>query len=595
MATTISSSVPSLATSTMVLRVRKVVDYCPPGDVADLAEERPKKNAATSKKTTASSKRKCDDSEDDSDEDDDDSDDDDDAPPPKKRNRCRKSDNAIKKRIKAELLPIMRPFKDALLTRGGFVEEHWKQLYDQLGDDDEYVRELFFSDQKQSKEWRRTLLGHARDLVDPGRNGSVSHSVANSALVRGLTAPFTATIRFVDGDDANVVATGNFVWTLEQFRDGNDDFVPPPDVADCFAKGDSGLAMKYALLECNSILEVATESYEYVNAKTLAAQVKEKYGLSSSFATFSEEFYKEIVSFTSAEAIIAMCDLPQGDLDAKIEEFMEENTDLEPGSKEYEMAFLMRHISILRIGSIIRGMAQLLDDGLAGLVRLADGSYAILTMGRPEMVVKGRMSRTICPGAAIRNNGNRHDNKHSIVFDPYLLVSPTRSMAFNTKAPGQNSKLDDPIYGARTMKIGDESRLFRRLHENLACNKPCEKYDHRAEMIRYELQLPEHGTIQQHQFNLIYAKACGIGTESLEYLYKDLRSKATQSSMADKCVHPEDKCDGDHCFHRLMMISNSIYFCFPVDHTTNQICATHRKNAKDWNYTLTVRKYVGGN
>jgi hypothetical protein len=45
----------------------------------------------------------------------------------------------------------------------------------------------------------------------------------------------------------------------------------------------------------------------------------------------------------------------------------------------------------------------------------------------------------------------------------------------------------------------------------------------------------------------------------------------------------------------LMMISNSIYFCFPVDHTTNRICVNHRTNANDWNYTLTVRKYVNGN
>jgi hypothetical protein len=54
----------------------------------------------------------------------------------------------------------MSPFKDALLTTGGFGEEHWRQLYDQLGnqgDADEYVRELFFSDQKQNKLWRERL------------------------------------------------------------------------------------------------------------------------------------------------------------------------------------------------------------------------------------------------------------------------------------------------------------------------------------------------------------------------------------------------------------------------------------------------------
>ena len=115
-------------------------------------------------------------------------------------------------------------------------------------------------------------------------------------------------------------------------------------------------------------------------------------------------------------------------------------------------------------------------------------------------------------------------------------------------------------------------------------------------MPRYQLRLPEQqGTIQQHQFNLIYAKACGIGTESLEYIYAKLRSKEAMSSMAENCVNPEDRCDGDHCFHRLMMISNSIYFCFPVDHSTNRCCSYHRMNANDWCYTLTLREYVNGN
>jgi hypothetical protein len=72
-------------------------------------------------------------------------------------------------------------------------------------------------------------------------------------------------------------------------------------VAACFAKDDWDTAWKYALRECNSILAVATNSYEYENANALATQVIEKYGLSSSFATFSEEFYRTLVSFTSAE------------------------------------------------------------------------------------------------------------------------------------------------------------------------------------------------------------------------------------------------------------------------------------------------------
>jgi hypothetical protein len=433
--------------------------------------------------------------------------------------------------------------------------------------------------------------------MDPGRNGSVSIRAANSALGRGETAPFTATIRLVDGDDANVVATGNFVWTLEQFRDGNDDFVPPPDVASRFAKGDKDKAWVFTLLENNSILEVATKSYAYENAKEYAEQVKEQHELSSSFATFGEEFYKEILTFTSAEEVKEMCELSREDLNTKIEEFMEEmNTNLKPGSDEYKMAFRMRLVSILRIGNIMKDTAQLLHDGYAGLAPLADGSYAILTTGTPEMVEKGRMTRIICPGMSKAHYGDRNNNKHSIAFDPYLLVSPTRSLVFHTNAHGQFSKtmLDDDTFGARTIDVGGESRLFRRLHENRDCKKSSGKYN-RSELVGYLLRLPGPVTIQHHQLNLIYAKACGIGTELFDDLYVDLRSKEAKSNMANKCVNPKDQCDGDHCFHRLMMISNSIYFCFPVDHTTNRCCSNHRKNANDWNYTLTVRKYVDGN
>jgi hypothetical protein len=136
----------------------------------------------------------------------------------------------IKKRIKAAVLLKMPLFENALLKYGGFDDTHWQRLYIQLGDlgsDDDLARELLLS----PNTWRRDLLSAARDLVAPGRLGHDSSKHARTALQRGKTAPFTATIRIVDGEDANVVASGNFVWTLEQLRDGNDDFVPPPDVA----------------------------------------------------------------------------------------------------------------------------------------------------------------------------------------------------------------------------------------------------------------------------------------------------------------------------------------------------------------------------
>jgi hypothetical protein len=44
-----------------------------------------------------------------------------------------------------------------------------------------------------------------------------------------------------------------------------------------------------------------------------------------------------------------------------------------------------------------------------------------------------------------------------------------------------------------------------------------------------------------------------------------------------------------------MLISNSIYFCFAMDHSSNRCNSVHRQAAKDWNYALTLREYHNGN
>jgi len=295
---------------------------------------------ATTSRSAATLKRKYDDSEDVSE---DDSDDDDDPPPPppppKKRNHARSSEDSpgrIKKRIKKYLLQNMSPFKKVLLTRGAFGPKQWGQLYEQLGDDDKYVRELFFS--KQNKKWREDVLSAARDIVAPYRLGHVSSMAARTALVIGETAPFTPTLRFAVDDEANDVATGNLVRTLEEYRNGNDDFIPPSDEASCFAKGNLDKAWEFALLEHNSILEHAAESYAYAPAVELAAEVKEKYGLSSSFPTFADGSYVAPVSFTSGKDIKEMYELPREGLDARVKTFLNENVALVEGSDDYENA-----------------------------------------------------------------------------------------------------------------------------------------------------------------------------------------------------------------------------------------------------------------
>jgi len=174
---------------------------------------------ATKSRSAPTLKRKYDDSVDDLEYDD--SDDDDDPPhPPKKRiHHPADSTFGIKKRIKAELLQLERmlPFKKVLLRTGGFVEMHWRQLYDQFDHDKEFVHELFFN--VQNKNWRNKLLSAARDLVAPDRLGHISFLAARSALEIGKTAPFTSTILLDADDEANDVKTGNLVMTLEKFRD----------------------------------------------------------------------------------------------------------------------------------------------------------------------------------------------------------------------------------------------------------------------------------------------------------------------------------------------------------------------------------------
>ena len=206
--------------------------------VSVLAESRPNKPRVT---TTANSKRKCDHSdEDDSDEDDDDSDEDDDAPPSRKKRGPLRQKRRIKDAVLL-VLPGMIRSNDKLLAPRSFVDKHWKQLYDKLknlGNDDDLAQKLLLSPCK----WRRDLLMRSRDLANPTRlDGHASSMLTSTALVRGLTAPFTPTI------DLSDEALGNFVYFLEQRRKGNN-VTPTSDVAACFPIGNMDLARQGSIL-----------------------------------------------------------------------------------------------------------------------------------------------------------------------------------------------------------------------------------------------------------------------------------------------------------------------------------------------------------
>ena len=42
-----------------------------------------------------------------------------------------------------------------------------------------------------------------------------------------------------------------------------------------------------------------------------------------------------------------------------------------------------------------------------------------------------------------------------------------------------------------------------------------------------------------------------------------------ETNLLPDVLISKEQCDGDHRLHRLMLICNSIYFCFPMDHTYN--------------------------
>jgi hypothetical protein len=214
------------------------------------------------------------------------------------------------------------------------------------------------------------------------------------------------------------------------------------------------------------------------------------------------------------------------------------------------------------------------------------------TMGTPAMLKEESMLRYICPCMSNRHYGSRNNNEHSVPYNENLLVSPTHCIIIDTNAAGQShlSNDNDGIYAGIAIRIGNELRIIRRVHENQVCSKPDDTHTNRSELVRYEVQFSRH-TYQHHQFMLIYATECGIGHTSYEYIFSKLRSTRARSNMTEESVNPDEQCDGDHCFHclSLMLISNSIYFCFPMDHTNNQCLSVHRKKARDWNYTLAQR------
>ncbi len=107
------------------------------------------------------------------------------------------------------------------------------------------------------------------------------------------------------------------------------------------------------------------------------------------FPTFTEDSYKNPTQFTSANEIRQMCMLSKEDLHAEVQAFMDENcANLEKDSTEITMAFWQRVVSILKSGSTLDDMANLMVNGHGCVVPVimdvggeAKKGHAFFTMG----------------------------------------------------------------------------------------------------------------------------------------------------------------------------------------------------------------------
>jgi hypothetical protein len=268
-----------------------------------------------------------------------------------------------------------------------------------------------------------------------------------------------------------------------------------------------------------------------------------------------DDSYKTPTKFTSADEIRQMCKLKKEDLHDKVWAFMDKNcTHLKKNSTEYTMAFWQRVVSIIKSGSSMKDITNLLFNGHGCVTPVimdvggeAKKGHAFFTMGTPVMLKEESMSRYICPGMSNKNHGSRYNNEHSVPYNVNHLMSPTHCIIIDTNASGQNTKLSSDnygIYAGIAIRIGNELRIIRRVYKCRKCDKPNDKHK-RSELVIYHINILDHA-YAHHQFMLIYATACGIGKTSYEYIFSELHSTRARSNMTRDGVNPDKQCDGDH-------------------------------------------------
>ena len=276
--------------------------------------------------------------------------------------------------------------------------------------------------------------------------GEFSSMAARSAIEVAKRVTSTHTLRISDDVAANDVAVGQVVSTLEAFRGGVTPIIPS-FLTSYFAVGNPSKARNLVVRDYDSAMKIMAKSDDYETAKKLAVELKDKNDLTANFPTFTEDSYKTPTKFTSANEIHRMCKLHKDDLHTEVQAFMDENcTNLEKDSTEYMMAFLERVVSILKSGSTMDDMANLMVNGYGCVVPVimyvggeAEKGHAFFTMGMPAMLEKGWMPRFICPGMSNRRHGSRNNNEHSVPYNVNHLMSPTHCIIIDTNASGQTT------------------------------------------------------------------------------------------------------------------------------------------------------------
>jgi hypothetical protein len=331
----------------------------------------------------------------------------------------------------------------------------------------DYTNQLFFGQSRVSQGWRKETLAKARAELEIGiiwpkvggrALGETTAMAARSAIEVAKRATSTHTLCISDDVAANGVAVGQVVSTLEAFRGGVTPIIPS-SLTSYFAVGNRSKARNHVIRDYDSAMQIMAKSYDYETVKKLAAELKDKHDLSANFLTYTEDSYKNPTKFTSANEIHRMCMLSQEDLHAEVQACMDKNCiNLEKDSTEYTMVFWQHVVSILKSGSTMDDMVDLMVNGHGCVVPVImnvggeakGGGHAFFTMGTPTMLEKGWMSRFICPGMSNRHHGSLCNNEHSVPYNVNNPMSPTHCIIIDTNAAGQNTKLlsndNDGIY-----------------------------------------------------------------------------------------------------------------------------------------------------